>query len=173
MPEFEEPTPEIEIKGPMARISEILLIVSAIALFIMMLLSIADICGRYFFLKPIQGTTELVGILLVVTSSLGLGWCQYLKGNITIDLLPKRLGPKGQAVLSIISYLLSIAVCVIISWQATLMMTQYIIEPLGGTTATLHIVIWPFILIMTGGFIWVTVVFIQDLYNSFKEVFKK
>jgi TRAP-type C4-dicarboxylate transport system permease small subunit len=157
----------------MARISEVLLIVSAIALFITMLLSIADIGGRYFFLRPITGTSELVGILLVVTSSLGLGWCQYLKGNITIDILPKRLNRRGQAILSIISYLLSVAVCVIICWQASLMMMRYITEPLGGTTSTLHILIWPFILIMIIGFIWVTVIFILDLYNSFKEVFKR
>jgi TRAP-type C4-dicarboxylate transport system permease small subunit len=173
MPEFEELPHEVEVKGPMARISEVMLTISALALGITMLLSIADIIGRYFFLRPIQGTMEVVGILLVVTSSLGLGWCQLVKGNITIDLIPKRLSRRGQAILSIVSYLLSVAVCVIISWQGSLMLHQYLLKPLSGTTPMLRIVIWPFILIMNVGFIWVTIVFFLDLYNSFREVFKR
>ena len=166
------PESYIKIK-PVTKISELLVAISAIAIGIMMFVSIADICGRFFFLAPIEGTFEIVGLLLVITSSLGLGWCQLLKGNIRIDVLYNRLGRKGQVTLDIVSYLLSAAVCIIITWQASLMASDFMFKQLGTTTGTLGVLIWPFMLIMTMGFAWVTIIFIIDLVNSFIEMVKR
>jgi hypothetical protein len=43
----------------------------------------------------------------------------------------------------------------------------------GGETITLGITIWPFMLIFTLGFFWVTVIFAIDIYDSVVEVFKR
>src|SRR4030042_6392163 len=77
------------------RISRVLVAISSVALAVMMFISIGDVGGR-FFNRPIQGTFEIVSVLLLVSSAPGLGWCQYLKGNVRIDILVNRLSPKGQ-----------------------------------------------------------------------------
>jgi TRAP-type C4-dicarboxylate transport system permease small subunit len=153
------------------RISAVMVAISAAALGIMMFLTVADLTGRNF-LHPINGS-ELIGMLLIVASSLSLGWCQITKGNISIDVLSKRLKPRGQAILNIFSYSISVAVTVIICWQGTKMMLNYMSLDLGGRTAILSLIIWPFWLIITLGLALVTVVFCIDLYQSLVRAFKK
>jgi TRAP-type C4-dicarboxylate transport system permease small subunit len=145
----------------------------AIVLAIMMFLSVADICGRFFFKKPITGTYEIVSLMVVLVGCLGLGYCQLVKGNIMIDIIIKRFSPRGQAVMNIISYLISIGVCAIVAWQVSLRMWHYLHNQLGGRTIQLGIIYWPFLLIMALCFAWVTVIFCIDFYHTIKEVFKR
>jgi TRAP-type C4-dicarboxylate transport system permease small subunit len=147
--------------------------IGAVILAIMMFLSVADICSRFFFHKPITGTYEVVSLMVVVVGCLGLGYCQLVKGNIMIDIVVRRFNPRGQAVMNIISYLISIGVCAIVTWQVSLRMWDYLHKQLGGETVTLGIIYWPFMLLMALCFAWVTVIFCMDLYRSFKEVFKR
>jgi TRAP-type C4-dicarboxylate transport system permease small subunit len=147
--------------------------IAAVMLAAMMFLSVADICGRFFFKKPIEGTYEMVSLTVVMVGCLGLGYCQLVKGNISIDIFTKRLNPRGQAIMNIISYLICIAVCIIICWQVSLRTHDYIYRQYGGETIVLGILLWPFIFLMALCFAWVTVIFCLDLYNSFVEVFKR
>ena len=167
------PQPEQQSNPVVKWICNVMIAVAAVALGIMLFLSVADVIGRSFFLRPIEGTSELVGMLLVITASLGLGYCQLMKGNINIDIFTNRFSRRGQGILNIISYLMSVAVSVIITWRGLVMMYQYMTETLGSTSATLGIILWPFMLIMSLGFAWVTVIFIIDLYNAFVEVLKR
>jgi TRAP-type C4-dicarboxylate transport system permease small subunit len=154
-------------------ICKVLIGISSVMLGVMLLISVADIIGRVFFTHPIQGTFELVGLLMIVIGCLGMGYCQLVKGNVAIDILLNRLGRRGQAVLNVLSFLMSIAVSVIISWQLSLRMYDYLTIGLKGLTITLHLPLWPFMLTMTISFAWVTVIFFIDLYNSFREVLKR
>ena len=147
--------------------------IGAVVLAIMMFLSVADICGRNFFNKPIDGTYEIVSLMVVLVGCLGLGYCQLVKGNIMIDIVTKRLPPRGQAILNVISYLISIAVCGLVVWQVSLRMHDYMLKQLGGKTLSLGIVLWPFMLLMVMCFTWVTVIFCIDLYHAFREVLKR
>ena len=44
------------------RVSKVTAIIAAVVLAVMMLLTIADVAGRYFFNSPIKGTWEIVGL---------------------------------------------------------------------------------------------------------------
>jgi TRAP-type C4-dicarboxylate transport system permease small subunit len=147
--------------------------VGSVVLAIMMFLSVADICGRFFFNKPIAGTYEIVSLMVVLVGVLGLGYCQLIKGNIMVDIVTKRFSPRGQAIMNTISYLISIGVCAIVTWQLSLRMWRYLHNPLGGRTIQLGILFWPFLLIMALCFAWVTVIFCIDLYHAFREVIKR
>lgn len=147
--------------------------IGAVILAIMMFLSVVDICGRFFFNKPVTCTYEIISLMVVLVGCLGLGYCQLVKGNISIDIVVKRLSPRGQAIMNIFSYLISIAVCGIVTWQVSLRMWDYLFRQLGGKTITLGIVFWPFMLLMALCFAWVTSIFCLDIYHSFKEVFKR
>jgi TRAP-type C4-dicarboxylate transport system permease small subunit len=167
------PIPKPESSRVLKRVSGGIAAIGAAALFVMMLLSVADVIGRKFFMHPVQGTAEMIGILLVVAASLGLGYTALIKGHLRIGVIMDNLSPRGQAVIDVFSYILCIAATAIISWQASLRMYEYIFRQLGGVTAILAIPIWPFMLVMTIGFVWLTVILIVQLINSCKEVLKR
>lgn len=56
-------------------------IVGAVVLFIMMLLTVGDVAGRYFFKRPIQGTHEITGLLLVCVAACALAYSQIKRGT--------------------------------------------------------------------------------------------
>ena len=172
MEELKQRVSQITFNGTISWICWVLTAMGAVVLGVMMFYSVADIIGRYFFRKPIEGTVELIGLLVVVVGVLGLGYCQLLKGNIAIDIVTSRFTRRGRAILNICSYLMSIAVCVIITWQVFLRSNDYMNKTLGGETIILGIRLWPFMFLMGVCFTWVTFIFILDLINAFREVFK-
>ena len=153
-------------------ISGVMAAIGATTLGIMMLLSVADVIGRYFFLKPIEGTAELVGIMLVIAASMGLGYCALIKGHIRIGVIFDRFSPRGQAIIDIFAYLIGITASVIIVWQGSIRMWDYMFKELGGITDIVGIPYWPFMFLMVFGFFWLVVILLIFVYLSIKEVIK-
>ncbi len=154
-------------------ISRVMAVIAAVVLGVMMINTVADVCGRYFFLAPIEGTFELVGIMLVIAGSLSLAYCQLNKGNIRITVICDLLPARGQAIVYFIAYLIAAVVCGMICWQGALRAWEYMFKELGGTTVTLGMVFWPFMLLLAIGFGWVGLIFLIDVYLTFREVFKR
>jgi TRAP-type C4-dicarboxylate transport system permease small subunit len=154
-------------------ISRVMAIVASATVGLMALITIIDVCGRFFFDSPLKGTFELVGILLVIAGSWALGYCQLLKMNIRISILTERFPLRVRIVLDIIAYLIGIAVVGLICWQGALRTHEYILKDLGAVTSTLSLPFWPFILLMVVGIGWVGVIFIIDLINSIAELLKR
>jgi TRAP-type C4-dicarboxylate transport system permease small subunit len=65
--------------------------ISAISTFVMMLLVVANILGRYLFNAPLAGTLEFTESLLVLVIFLSLALTQYDGGHIRVTLLTRRL----------------------------------------------------------------------------------
>jgi TRAP-type C4-dicarboxylate transport system permease small subunit len=148
-------------------------VIAAVVLGIMMVLTVADVCGRYFFLKPITGTFELIGIMLVIAGCLGLGFCQLNQGNIRITIIADHLPPRGQAIVYSISYAIGAVVSGMICWRGLLRAWDYVFKTLGGVTVTLRMPFWPFMLLLALGFGWLCFILIIDTYLALKEVFRR
>ena len=84
------PSPTPETNKFLQRVSGAMAAVGAATLGVMMLISVADVIGRKFFMYPIQGTAELVGMLLVIAASWGLGYCALIKAHIRITIFIER-----------------------------------------------------------------------------------
>jgi TRAP-type C4-dicarboxylate transport system permease small subunit len=169
MEQQQKPTPETNkvIKW----VSGVMAAIGAATLGIMMLLSVADVIGTNF-LHPIEGTKELVGIMLVIAASMGLGYCALIKGHIRIGVIFDHFSPRGQAIIDVFAYLICIAASVIIIWRGSIRMWDYMFKELGGVTDIVAIPYWPFMFLMVFGFFWLTVILLIYLYLSIKEVFK-
>lgn len=154
------------------KISRVMAVIAAAVLAIMMINTVADVCGRYFFTKPIEGTFELVGIMLVIAGSLGLGYCQLNQGNIRITVLSDLFRPRIQAVIFLVAYIIAAITTGMICWQSALRAWGYIFKTLGGTSVTLGLPFWPFMMLLAIGFGWVCIIFLIDIYITAKEVFK-
>ena len=159
------------------KISRAMAIIAAVVLAFMMILTVIDVCGREFFLKPVEGTYELIGIMLVIAGCLGMGYCQLNQANIRITVISDLLPARGQAIIYLIAYIIAAATTGIIAWQGGLRAWKYflrIIEGrLGGILVETQLPYWPFMLLLAIGFGWVCIIFIIDIVLTAKEVFRR
>jgi TRAP-type C4-dicarboxylate transport system permease small subunit len=148
-------------------------IVGAIVLFIMMLLTVGDVAGRYFFKAPIQGTHEITGLLLVCVSACALAYSQIKKGHIRVDLITERLSLKGRLIVDVVAYLFCVFASSLITIQTLARAREYFFSTRGNLTETLGIPFFPFLLILGLGFLSLTLVSLVDLIRSIVKVIRE
>lgn len=154
-------------------ITEGMVIISAIMLAVMMLISTADVVGRELFLRPIDGAWEIVSMAFIICGAMAIGYTQLVKGHIQINLVSDRLTKRGRAGLFILSYLICLAGCALVTWQGWLRAWDYMHKTVGGETITLGITLWPFMLIFTIGFFWLAFILLLDIYDLIVEVIRR
>lgn len=155
------------------KISRVMAVIAAIVLAIMMILTVADVCGRNFFLKPIEGTVELIGIMLVIAGCLGLGYCQLNEGNIRITIISDRFSQRGQDIIFLFAYIIGAVVTGLICWQGGTRAWEYIFKTFGGTIVRLHLPLWPFMMLLAIGFGWACLIFLIDIYLRIRRIFSR
>ncbi|HVY58425.1 MAG TPA: TRAP transporter small permease [Xanthobacteraceae bacterium] len=92
---------------------------AALALLVMMCVTVADVFLRYTFNSPIRGSYDLVESTLVVFVFHGIAAVFYGRQNIVIDLIDSLVGRVAVRVLVRISDILSIAALGILAWAMT------------------------------------------------------
>ena len=154
------------------RTSKAMAIIAAFVLLAMTLLTVADVSGRYFLNKPISGTWEIVGLLLVCGGTWGLAYCQMEKGHIRVTAIVDLFSPKVQAVVRSLGYLIGLAGFSLICWRAMLLTDKYL-STKGYITDTLHIPLYPFTLIMAIGAGMLALMLFIDTVRSVTEVVRQ
>jgi TRAP-type C4-dicarboxylate transport system permease small subunit len=154
-------------------VSKVMAVIAAFVLGAMMLLTVADVVGRYFFSRPIKGTWELVGLLLVCAGTWGLGYCQREKAHISITVLVNRFSRRAQAIVNSLAYLVGIAGFSLLCWRMFLLAKRYFLLPRGNVTDTLELPYFPFMLILSIGAGIMALMLIVDLVRSLVEVTRK
>ena len=154
-------------------VAKIAAVIAAIVLAGMMLLTVGDVIGRYFFNSPIKGTWELVGLLLIGAGTWGLAYCQLQKGHISISIIVQRFSRRVQAGFNTLTYLIGLTAFGIVSWRMFLLAEKYFNMPRGNITDTLHLPYVPFMLALSIGAGLMVLILIIDLVRSLAEVFRK
>jgi TRAP-type transport system small permease protein len=162
-----------KVEGPADRFDRILWRVSqwmagvgAVMYGVMMIVSVVDVGGRYFFKHPLLGATELVGLMLVIGGTWGMAYCQVLKMHIRIDILYNKFPRLAQSIAWAISCLVCLTTAALIAWQAFFKAGEYYITELGTRTDILGIPLWPFIFLMAVGFSWLGFVFLAEFIKT-------
>ncbi len=158
------------IEKRLVLISRIILIGGICVLAILMLLTTANVFGRYLANHPIEGAEELIGLLFVCAATWGLAYCQIEKGHIRIPIVFEHLSQRYQLVIDILSYLLGLAGAGLICWQALIMTEKYIFLTKGGETQILGIPYYPFLLMLTIGFGFLGLMLLVDLLHCLVKV---
>jgi TRAP-type C4-dicarboxylate transport system permease small subunit len=89
---------------------------AAVALLLLMLVTVADVLLRYLFKSPVRGSYDLVEVMLVVFVFHGMAATFLARINIVIDALDTLLGARITAALIRLSDVLTIATLVILGW---------------------------------------------------------
>jgi len=108
------------------RASNMLVYIGSGILAVMMFLTAADVIGR-MFRHPIEGTYELVGLLLVLVLGMGVANAQMQKAYVSVSIIYDRFPPKVRTALDIVSYIAATAIAVLLCWQVSVLGWRYII----------------------------------------------
>ena len=160
------------LRAAIMKISQGMVLVSCFMLAIILFFSVADVAGRELFLHPIYGTWEIVSMAFVVCGSFAIGYTQLVKGHIQINIISDRLSPRGRSILFLFSYLAGITASTLVAWQGWLRMIVYFHKTLGSETVTLGMPLWPFMLVFSLGFFWLSIVLLFDIYDCIIGAFK-
>jgi len=119
--------------------SYIMAIISAVGLTAMMLITVYNVIMRYVFTKPIYGVVELVGMILVLTSTFGMALCQKDKAHITITLITDMLSPSLKSMTEVFGLLMSFICYGIITWMMAIDTYEFFERGIGGLSSDLGI----------------------------------
>lgn len=121
--------------------------VSGVALLALMGLTVIDVLGRLIFNQRLAGTFELTSILLVFIVFFALAYANDHHEHVVIDVLYNIFPRMGKKVISYISTIINMVIVALMCWQVFSYGIQLISR--NATTSTLHIPMWP--IVMLGG----------------------
>lgn len=151
------------------RISKVMALVAAASLCIMMLLTVVDVAGRYFFNIPLNGGWEMIGLSLVCAGTWALANCQRERGHVNITVLLYRFSPRVEAAVLSVGYLIGLVAFSVISWGALTRAHRYYLEE-GYYTDILHIPYYPFLLILAIGIGMLALLLLIDLIQNIGRI---
>lgn len=91
--------------------------IASVLLFLLMILTTADVFGRYVFNKPITGVYEVTGLILAVIIFFSLGMTQIKKDHIEIDFLTNKFSERVQEILKASTSLIMFILLLLTTWQ--------------------------------------------------------
>jgi len=139
--------------------------ISMVSLFIMVILLVAHVIGRYAFLSPIAGMRELEEFLLVLVAFLGLAYTGLRKGHVRVDIIIGNLPTWVQHVVDTVTGLMSLALWVLMAWKSFFWVMK-IVGPPALTSEILGIPKAIFGFIMIFGMIVFCFVLVAQVFRS-------
>ncbi len=135
----------------------------------LMLLTTADVVGRYFFNSPIIGVFDLTHFAVLIMAFLGLAYCGFQGGHIVIELLYDRLSPSTASVLLRLINFVGCILFLLIAWRSAVQSVD--VREFREASQLLVIPFYPFYWVVAFGsvlFAWVMAlrVFIPEPENK-------
>jgi TRAP-type transport system small permease protein len=126
-------------------LSAVMLWIAMVVMIVLMLITVADVSGRYLFNHPITGTMELTENLMACLL-VSMAPCALAGRHIKIDIFFARLKPKVQATLDIIFYIVAIIGVAFLTWTG--FRQSLIMLEARTSSSMLGIPDFPFILLL-------------------------
>lgn len=129
-----------------SRIDAVLGVASSVLLLGMMVLTFADVVGRYLLNRPIRGAFEVTELALLVLIFAGLPLVSHADEHVTMDFIDRMLPPAGQRALVRLVHAFCAAIMFFLTWQIWIKAGK--ISGYGDTTDVLRIAVGPFVYFM-------------------------
>jgi TRAP-type C4-dicarboxylate transport system permease small subunit len=119
----EHPSPSPPPKGLIERLEKALVVfskwatvVAGIALVGMLAVSIADVLGNKIFRRPIQGASEYLSFLALITIVFALSFSMIEKAHVQVDVFTNKLPHRLRAFIEAFVAFLSLGLFVLLTW---------------------------------------------------------
>lgn len=99
-----------------SRLEKFMQIVAQMFVFVLMIITVANIVGR-FFGYPVVGIIEASIILLVFILYLGLPYTQSQRGHVRVEMVVNLLPSRKREVVDIIALFIALAILSFMFWQ--------------------------------------------------------
>lgn len=106
-----------DVAGGMLKVHTVGDGVAASAIFLVMLLVVADVVGRNVLGAPVPGSFEISESLMVFIVFLAVGYVEATGGNIRVELLGSRVSERKRHLLHALTCLLGILFFGLIAWD--------------------------------------------------------
>jgi TRAP-type C4-dicarboxylate transport system permease small subunit len=143
--------------------------VAGFSLVAMVLVTVGEMVLRMFG-KPMAGTVETIGWLAATTTAFALGYTQIHQGHVSIDLFTRRLGPRLQVMVSMLVYLASTVLFVIVTWNV--FRHAGVLRETGSLSETMKVIVYPWVYLVSLGCAGLTLALILDFLKSCIRVFR-
>jgi C4-dicarboxylate transporter DctQ subunit len=153
------------------QISEIFGVVAVVVLVCMMMLTVCDVCLRYFFNRPIMASMEITEYMMVIVGFLGLAWCALKGMHIKVQLIVGRFSEKAQAIVDTINHVIILGLCVLIASQS--LTEGFVAKEMGIASEITDTPHYPFYFIIVFGYILLFFVMIPLLVQAIKKAAKR
>ena len=142
----------------------------AAALAGMMLLTCADVVGRYLG-KPIFGSVEIVGFLATLTAAMALPYAHEMKSHIGVEILVQKLSSRTQALIEIGTNTVSVAFFAIVTWRMYVYAETF--RASGEVSMNLEFPEHVIIYLTAFCFLIFALTILEDIINALKLVLEK
>jgi len=122
-------------------------IAASVLLFGMMVLTFADVVGRYLLNKPIRGAFEVTELLLLALIFAGLPLVSHADEHVTMDFIDRLLPGRLRLAWIRCMHAVCAALMFFVAWQTWIKAGK--IAGYGDTTDVLRISVGPFVYFMT------------------------
>ncbi len=139
--------------------------IGAAALVFMMLLTVADVIGR-FFNSPIPGTFEVVGFIGVAVVAFALPYTSIEKGHIAVDILVQKMPWLARVIINAVNALVSMVLFSVVSWQAVVFARG--MRKSAEVSSTLQLPIYPFVYGIAAGCALLALVLLVEFFRQLK-----
>ena len=95
----------------------VLSVIAGGMILLMMVVTTVDVCGRYFFNRPLFGAFETIETLMGLVIFAGMPLATAAREHIVVNFLEALLGPRGKAVQAGLFDLACAAVAGVMAWR--------------------------------------------------------
>lgn len=141
--------------------------VSAACLFVITILSTADVVGNKIFDHGITNATELVTYLNIPVVFLSAAFVQLERGHTHIDLIYTHFPKWAQTVIHTVGNILGVGISAFIGYRAVILTIQKFTSIAKSSSAINSFVIWPFVALISLGFFLMAAAFLWSLVREF------
>ena len=147
----------------------ILRIIGGFSLAAMMTLTCIDVVMRAFG-HPIFGSIDIIQFLAVLVLAAAMPYTQVQRGHVGVSLLVDKMGERGQAIVDMITHLVSLVVFAIVSWEMALYAKE--LWDKGEVSMTIEIPKYPFLYLVAVCFGILCLVLLVDAVNFWRKAVK-
>ncbi len=147
--------------------TNLLKFIGALAITLMMLLTVVDVIGR-FFKHPIFGSVELVGFLATIIVATALPYTYKMDGHVGVEILVRLLSKKTQLVMDIVTRFISLILFALITWQ--MFLYAHDIKESGEVSMNIEFPIYYIVYLLAFGLLAFSITIIEVIIKDIKEL---
>lgn len=135
----------------LSKVEDLFSLIAALFIVFLMLFAVAQVISRKLFNYPLWGYIDIVEIVMVTFTFLGIAYCQRLGGHIRMEILVRQLSGRALWIFEFVGVIVALGIIGVLTWYGF----EHFLRAfqLGDSTIDREIILWPAKLVVPIAFI--------------------